>query len=319
VYDFVTYTNDPNCNGTYCPTTNDYKRITVVVTLNGAAQPSRPAIVSTFVADPSLSSKSNINQNPTTQCTLGSVTGSCNSTAPGTPNPFFPCDASYANGCSSSGGPACSGNTLNQTLVSTISGLLTSPAAPDAAGTSVPSGACTPTPPCYATDKLGGCQGLPLFPPSTTSSNTTCGAGPPLDNTKSHSWVGPAIPTGSSLTLTGAGAMTAYLESSSGVAVNAILCLRLYVVPNSSLGLLSSLLTTPISAVISANVTAQAGIPTPVTFPFPASAITAGTAVSATTGPVRIEFVVWIAGTTTPVEMVYDQAQFATEITLMTQ
>ena len=44
VYDFVTWAADPTCSqtstpGSTCPTTDDYKRVTVVVTLNGASQP----------------------------------------------------------------------------------------------------------------------------------------------------------------------------------------------------------------------------------------------------------------------------------------
>ena len=246
-------------------------------------------------------------KNAGTTCTQGTQTTSCSVTPPGTPSPNFLCDASYASGC---GQPACTGNVLAQTLGT--AGLIA--AVPDLAGTNLPTGMCA-TPPCYGTNLLAGCQGVPINP----SGNSTCGTGPPVDNTKAHAWVGPSIPTGTTVTLTGAGAMTTFLESTTGAAVNATLCLRLYVVPNSSLGLLNSLLSTPISAVISASVTAAAGVPAPATFEFPSSAITANTAVSASPGPVRIEFVVWIAGSTSPVQMVYDQAQYASEITLMTK
>ncbi len=311
VYDFITYRNDPSCSGSYCPTSNDYKRITIVVTLNGASHPSNPAIISTFLADPSLNSAQNLFKNSGTLC--GAVPASCSTTVPGTPTPNFLCDASYSSGC---GQPGCAGNNLDQTLVSTVVNLLTILPTPDSAGGNLPTGACS-TPPCYGLNVPGvtGCQGLPIVP----SGNPTCGSGPPADNTKSHSWVGSAIPTGSSVTLTGAGAMTTFLESTSGVAVNATLCLRLYVVPNSSVLAGLGLLSTPISAVISANVSAAAGVPTPVTFNFPSAAITANTAIAATLGPVRIEFVVWLAASATPVEMIYDQAQFASEVTLMTQ
>src|SRR5205807_1003069 len=114
-----------------------------------------------------------------------------------------------------------------------------------------------------------------------------------LDNTKSHSWVGPAIPTGSTVNLTGSGAMTTFLESPTTASLSGTLCLHLYVVPNTTLGTLNSLIATPIGATVTANFTAAAGVPTPVTFNFTYGS---ATSIAATLGPVRIEFVVWIAG-----------------------
>lgn len=321
VYDFVTWTSDPTCSqtstpGSNCPISNDYKRITVVVTLTGAAHPSNPAVVSTFIADPSLNSSQNLFKSPSTSCTNGSQTVACSVTAPGTPDPVFLCDSSYSGSCGSGGSdtPSCTGNNLTQTLVGAL-GLFP---APDAASGALPTASCTdsggnPTPPCYGLD-LGvtGCQGLPILP-----NGSSCGTGPPTtDNKHAHAWVAPVIPQGSSLNLTGSGAMTTYLESPSGASVSGTLCLHLYVVPNTGLGILNNLLTTPIGATVSANFNASAGVPTPVTFNF---SFGNATTVSANLGAVRILIVVWVAASASTVEMVYDQAQFASEVTLMTQ
>ncbi len=56
LYRYVTWVDDP-CDPTAspqkCPTTTDYKRITLAVTHSGAGYPKTPYLVSTIVADPS--------------------------------------------------------------------------------------------------------------------------------------------------------------------------------------------------------------------------------------------------------------------------
>jgi Tfp pilus assembly protein PilE len=313
VYDFVTWTSDPTCSqsstpGSVCATSNDYKRVTIVVTLTGVTEPSHPVILSSFVADPNQNSSANLLTNPSTSC--GGA--SCSVTPPGTPNQYFPCDSSYSSG--SCGQPPCSGNVLHKTLVNLL-GLLGLAPVPDLLGSGLPSGACTgsggtPTPPCYATDLSAGCQGLPIAP-----TGTTCGSSPPLDNTKSHSWVTPAVAVGT--TFNGNGSLTAYLQSGNGVAVNVTVCLGLYIVPGGILGsLLGNLLQSPIGVTVSANVTVQAGVPTPVSFNFDTLL---NSTVSVSVLGTRIEAVVWLAASAgTNVSLAYDQAQFASQITLMT-
>ena len=56
VYRFITWVDDPlTCSPTTatCPTTMDYKRLTVMVTHTGAAAPFKPVLMSTIVANPS--------------------------------------------------------------------------------------------------------------------------------------------------------------------------------------------------------------------------------------------------------------------------
>jgi prepilin-type N-terminal cleavage/methylation domain-containing protein len=320
VYDFITWTADPTCSqtstpGSVCPTTNDYKRLTVVVTLNGATEPSHPAIVSAYVADPNTNSNQNPFKSPSTQCTDSSgATVPCFLPVSGTPVQLPLCDSSYSGGSCST--PPCAGNALHNTLVS----VLGVAAAPDLLGSALPTGACTtgtppaPLVPCYATDKgtCGQQGGLPLPPVGTT-----CGSSPPLDNTKSHSWVTSPMYTGASMNLSGNGSLTAYLMSNSGVAANVTVCLGLYVIPGGVLGnLLGNLLSHPIGAVVTANVTAQAGFPTPVSFDF-----NVGQALNVTGSLLgtRVELVLWLAASAgTNVSLAYDQAQVASQLTLMT-
>jgi Tfp pilus assembly protein PilV len=322
VYDFVTWAADPTCSqtatpGSVCPITGDYKRVTVVVTLNGATHPSKPAIVSGLVTPPN--NGHNPNSGGGTTCTNSQgVKVTCTNTPPPgqTGEQFYFCDTSYAS--SSCGEPVtCAGNNHDLTVV-TSGG--TAPA-PDQLGSGPPTGNCqtsdtppVPIPPCFALD-LGcgsGGGGLPL--PGTGSGSCSS---PPASNSQSHSWVTPAIPAGTTWTLTGTGNMTAYVESGTGQAINATLCMGLYLVPAGVLGVpAGNLLAHPIGAAVSASVYAAAGVPTPVAFDFN---VGSGTDVVASTGLTRLEVVVWIAGTSSPVNFVYDQSQFASQVTLMLQ
>ena len=372
MFDFITWVNDPTCSqtqtaGSNCPTTNDYKRITIVVTINGATEPANPAIVSELLPNPNQYSSSNPD-NATTNCTNSSgQTVPCD-TVSGSPTPFPLCDESYSSSCGGGGGtPSCSGNTDHQTVFNWLNGLTNTAPTPDLLGTTLPTGLCqtngVPTPPCYGTDVLGsGCQGLPFVPSAPCNgsgcstgtggngqggctancgsnlpggdnlggcsggtgcgpggvNNAICGTAPPSSNTKAHSWVTAPIGLGSSVNLTGAGSLTAYLESGSGVAVNATVCLGVYVVPGGVIGALSgNLLASRIGVVAAANVVAQAGFPTPVSFSFNLG--TADTVTGSLLGT-RIEVVLWVAASaSTDVQLAYDQAEVASEVTLVEQ
>jgi hypothetical protein len=155
---------------------------------------------------------------------------------------------------------------------------------------------------------------VPLVP----TGNSTCGS-PPANNSEAHSWVTPGIPSGTTLNLTGHGSLTTYIESASGVSVNVTVCLGIYLVPGGLIGTLTgNLLSTPIGVVVSASATAQVGVPTPVSFDFnlgTADAIAGGGIL----GLPRVEAVVWIAASaSTDVQLAYDQAQFASQLTLVT-
>jgi prepilin-type N-terminal cleavage/methylation domain-containing protein len=359
IYDFVTWTADPSCSqtstpGSDCDTSKDYKRVTIVVTMNGATQPANPTIVSGFITPPSTG-KNPLNGGGTTCTNSQNQTVSCtNNPPPGwTPHQYFLCDTSYS--ASSCTEPVSgSGNNLNDTLESVGS---TAPS-PDQLGTTIPTGSNTsgnpaaPAPPCFGLDLGCGtgcntsCGGLPVQPCTTScaaglgcttncassgtpptypttptpSTPTTPGSAPcyspPASNSESHAWVTPAIPTGTTWNLTGTGNMTLNLESSTGSTIQATVCLGMYVVPAGTIGSLTgNLLGTPVGAVASADVQATSGVPTPVTFDFNTNS---GTTAVVSTGQARVEFVLWIAGSTSPVDVVYDQAGFASQVTFFT-
>jgi prepilin-type N-terminal cleavage/methylation domain-containing protein len=319
IYDFVTWTADPTCGqtptpGSSCDTSKDYKRVTVVVTMTGVTQPSHPAIVSGYVTPPSTG-KNPLNGSGTS-CTSGTQTVSCTNNPPPnyTGHQYFFCGTTYSNG-SCTEPPPCSNSTLHDTLEPVGS----TPPAPDLLSTSPPTGTCT-TPPCLATDVGCGTPGTGLPLPSCTTGCPSTGSAPcyspPPNNTNSHSWVTPAIPAGVTWNLTGTGNLTTYLESSTSSTIQATLCVGLYVVPAGALGTLSgNLLAAPIGAAASTTVQATAGVATPVTFDFNTGS---GTYAVASTGATRIEVVLWVAGASSPANLVYDQAGFAGQMTFFT-
>lgn len=319
IYDFITWAADPSCSqtatpGSACATTNDYRRVTIVVTITGAAQPTIPAIVSALVTSPS-SGRNPVSGSGTTCTNPQGQTVSCtnNPCDACTPIPFFPCDSSYSN--SSCSTPPCSGNPVDKTL-ETVG---TTPPTPDALGSAFPAGSCVTTP-CYGTDVgCGSGGGLPI-PPCTTDCVTTTGSAPcytpPPNNSESHSWLTPAIAAGSTWHLTGKGNMTAYLQSTTSATTNVTLCVGLFVVQGSVLGVPGgNLLATQIGGSVAVSASATAGVPTPVTFDFDTGS---GTYAVASAGATRIEFVIWVASTSAPVDLVYDQANAASQVTLMT-
>jgi Tfp pilus assembly protein PilV len=310
VYDFVTWSNDPTCAqtaspGSICPTTNDYKRITVVVTANNVAHPSKPAVVSAYIADPNaipIGAPANSAQNPiaspNTTCVNGQgQTVSCSNTLIGTPNEYFLTDTPSQNAYAQ---PACSGNTLHQTFAG-------SSPSPDLLVASLPPGTCTdsagnPTPPCFASDSPGcatGIGGLPIVP----SGSSSCGTTPPSDNTKTHAWVTPQVAAGSTLNLNGTGSMTAYLESTAGAPATGTLCIALYTVSGTTL--------TRVGSPASVTLSAPTGTPSPVSFTFNVG----GSASVA--NPQSLEVVLWLAGASSNIALVYDQTRFPSEFTLI--
>jgi hypothetical protein len=101
--------------------------------------------------------------------------------------------------------------------------------------------------------------------------------------------------------------------------VTATLCVGVYVVPGGVLGSLTgNLLASPIGAAAAATVTATAGAPTPVSFNFTVGS--GSTVASTSTNVVRLEVVVWLVSSgSTGMNLLYDQAQYASQFTLITQ
>lgn len=231
VHDFVTWAADPTCSqtstpGSLCSTTNDYKRVTVVVTLNGATQPTNPAIVSGLITQPSTG------RNPGT-----------------------------------SSGTVCTEN-----------------------GQQIPCTQCTTN--CTTTNPPP-CTGTGCGPPASSPCYAPQGA--------SLSWLTPAVPVGTSLTLTGTGNVTLYLEQTSGSAVTTNLCIGLYVVPG---GILGGTLA-PIGVAFTNSMTLVSGVPTPVTLNFSSGLGTAGYLVSGIAGT-DVELVTSAQASSTPVQILND-------------
>ncbi|GAC1438157.1 MAG: hypothetical protein NVSMB51_13550 [Solirubrobacteraceae bacterium] len=343
VYDFITWTSDPNCaGGAICPATQDYRRVTVEVTLTGAAHPSSPAIVSSVIADPNATpngapanSAQNPLQSPTTQCTngVGAIVPCTNGLGGGTPVTYFPCDTQamsfsgsllggYNNACtppSTNHATQCTialCNVLQCTPTNVLTPLVSGCQNPDLMSTTPPSG-MPATPYCFSTDV--GC-------PSGSSpsggggkvirkDSSDCTAANPWsqsDNTKGVFWVTPAL--GTATTLTGAGGTTLYTQTTSGVAASVTICVGIYLVPN----LLDLISTPPVKLGVAAYTSAAwPGVPTPVSFGFNYLAAATTQLVAAGT---RIGVRVWVAASSSSdVTLIYDNAQFASQIQLNTQ
>jgi prepilin-type N-terminal cleavage/methylation domain-containing protein len=341
VYDFVTWTTDPKC-GPGCPASNDYKRITVMVTLTGAAHPSKPVLVSTVVADPNAApagapknSVQNPLDSPSTTCQVGTksdgtpLLGPCSNGIDGTPITNFLYDTKTLD--SSNGGDVttrqpitgdhATHNTLApvQGLLCTLVGFLLSGCQnPNLMGSTAPP-ASTPAPPVYkySTDVSGAVYagGQVLHKDVACSTPPSWAAG--TNQNKGDFWV--TNPLSSSTVLNGSGGATLYMQSATGVAVNATICLGVYVAPQTILGLLN---TPPVQlgVLALANVNVPT-VPTPVSFNFSGAFGTTGGLENTYTfvANKRIGIRVWIGASAGDVALLYDHPQFASVVQVNAQ
>jgi hypothetical protein len=341
VYVFVTWTSDPNCvGGTICPASQDYRRVTVEVTLNGATSPSRPAIVSSLIVDPNATpsgapanSAQNPLQSPAIQCQNGAgQTVACtNGLGAGTPNTWFLYDTpamtfagSLLGAYNTTRQPIVAGHSTHPTIA-TLSALLCTPLSllavlasgcqnPDLMGAPPPpQDASTPaTPYCYATDiGCGAVGGRPIR--RDASSCAVANPWTQSDNRKGAFWVTP--PLAAATTLTGDGGMTLYTQTSTGLAASVTICVGIYVVPASLLGLITL---PPVAlGVVAYTAVAWPGVPTPVSFNFNFLGAVASQLVAANN---RIGVRVWIAASaTTDATLIYDHPNFASKLQLNSQ
>lgn len=178
VYSFVTWTADPKC-GPGCPSTNDYKRITVAVTLGGGLQPT-PVWVSSVVADPQATPKGGVSNgntnplaNPATNCPSGPG-GLCTSPIDsGNPNTFFLHDWPATN---TSTPLLPSANNPTHPTVGVV-GLLTCTISQVTALLGLQLGGC-PTPDLMDSNPPSGSQTGPLYNYSTDQGTTGSGTYP---------------------------------------------------------------------------------------------------------------------------------------------
>ncbi len=341
VYDFVTWASDANCaGGTICTATQDYRRVTIEVTLDGAAYPSRPAVAASVIADPNATpsgapanSAQNPLQSPTTQCQNGAgQTVACtNGLGTGTPNTYFLYDTPGMTFAGSLFGaynavrqPIAGSHTTHPTIAA-LNSLACTPLVallplvagcqnPDLMGpTPPPQDASTPAvPDCYSSEL--GCLasgGRPLLRDSSS-----CAVANPWtqsNNSKGAFWVTP--PLGAATTLTGDGGMTLYTQTANGAAASATICVGLYVVPASLLGLIT---VPPVQlGALAYTAVAWPGAATPVSFNF--NFLGTGTTRLVAAGN-RIGVRVWVAASaSTDLTLIYDHPQFASELQLNSQ
>jgi prepilin-type N-terminal cleavage/methylation domain-containing protein len=344
VYDFVTWASDPNCAaGTICPAAQDYRRVTVEVTIDGAARPTNPAIASSVIVDPNATpsgapanSAQNPLQSPTTQCQNGAglVVACTNGLGSGTPNNWFLYDTPAMTftgnlfGAYNTSRQPPVGAHLTHPTVAVLNSVLCIPLSllhagcqnPDLMGASPPpQDASTPvTPYCYATD-----VGCPTVPGGSSTGgrgvrrdSADCAAANPWaqsDNTRGAFWVTP--PLGAATTLTGDGGMTLYTQTSTGVAASVTLCVGIYVVPASLLGLVN---VAPVAlGVVAYTALAWPAVPTPVSFNFDFLGLGATRLVVAGN---RIGVRAWVAASAaTGVQLIYDHPNFAAQLELNSQ
>lgn len=275
MYDFITWSTDPKC-APGCPTSQDYKRITVAVTVNGTAAPS-PVFVSSVIADPSNAptggvvngNSGNPLVNPATTCQSAGQTVPCTSPIDsGNPNTYFLHDWPATGGTPQ---PPAANNVTHPT-VGTIGGLLcttlqalagilsniTGCPVPDLMdGNAPPAGSNGSPPPLYNYSSDLGSSGFPggrLLQP-TCSNGTGCGTGSTSDcsggsftnsllNAQSEFWV--SSPVTATTTLTGDGGLSVFTQTLNSIQAVVSFCIEIYDVPPSgSSGSLADILAWP--------------------------------------------------------------------------
>jgi Tfp pilus assembly protein PilV len=259
VYDFVTWTSDAECS-TQCPANGqDYKRLTVAVTIGGGIQPT-PVYVSSVVADPASTPSGGISNgnlgNPlkdaATKCQSGNQQVLCTSPInSGNPNDFFLHDFSSW----TSGAPQppsvdhVTHNTANAvtglpcTALSIVPSLTTGCPQPDLMDPTPPGGS---TCYMYSSDQSGtpGCGRL-----LQSTNDSTCSQGnsafSSLVNLGSEFWV--SSPVTATTTLTGDGGLSMWTQTAGAVNAVVTFCIAIYDVPPSggSAGSLQNILSWP--------------------------------------------------------------------------
>jgi len=268
---FVTWVDDPSC-GDLCPGTEDYKRVTVAVTVDGDEGPRKPVLVSSMVSDPAAGplgavtdGNRNPLQDPSTRCVdssgnlvdcVAGVSGSAKTwflyDTPATSAVREPIAGQHATHPTVAPFGVCLPLAVSGCPVPDLLGDEPSPAPPDP----------DPLPPLYSysTDQSGDYAGGRVL-----RRDSGCDGQPSVvDNTRGEMWVTP--PVGQATTLTGAGALTLYSQTLGGVDASVTLCLALYDVPGS----IANLVATPPTELgrASYGLTAWPSAPAPVSFSF---------------------------------------------------
>jgi Tfp pilus assembly protein PilV len=351
IYDFVTWTADPKC-APGCPSSQDYKRVTVAITMAGSLQPN-PVYESSVIADPSAApaggtvngSSGNPLINPATTCTNSSQQQvACTSMIDsGNPNTYFLHDWAATN---TGTPPLPSANNATHPTVGTVSGGTCTPSntsgcpVPDLMDSNPPStGTSGSQPPLYNYSTDQGTSGFPggrLLQP-TCSSGTGCGTASTSDcsngkftsslvNVQSELWVTPPLTT--TTTLTGDGGVSLSTQTLNGVPAVVSLCVEIYDVPpsNGSSGSLADILAWPPVDLGGAAYVPPTDPSTGSNWPTSANQVSfifnfrgSNGAVSIASGH-RIGFRIWEkAESNTPIDAIYDNPLYPAQVQLNTQ
>jgi hypothetical protein len=304
IHTWVSWRTDPRC-GAGCPTSQNAKRITVVLTVDGQTTRRGPLVTSVVLTDPDAAP-------------AGAM-------ADGARNPL----ADPTTVCLSSTGAEVACSRSIGSLSSTSWFLYDTPAKSDTWQSTPASHAVHPTIAPIGTCLLGALTGCPVpdlmgedaipaptvLPPlldrssGTTGSedsggrvlkvsDASCSGTPTADNTRSQRWVTPAQPGGT--TLTGDGGMTLYSRTRTGVEARVTLCVQFLIAP----GPLGDLLTLPPTVVgtVSYELAAWPGVMTPISFTFAMP----GSDIAVAAGK-RVGVRVWVAASSaSDVVLAYD-------------
>jgi|GEM_PF-5177386 len=366
IYDFVTWTTDPAPPGGSasacspgCPSSQDYKRITVAVTMTSGLQPT-PVYVASVIADPqaapaggtSNGTAGNPLANPATtcqnssgqtvQCTSGIDSGNANTyflhdwaaTNSGTPQTPSADHTTHPTAGTTSGGTC----TTSQSQASNSSQTSGCPI-PDLMNKTAPAGTtstplynystdqCADT--CYPGGRLlqptcsGLCSGSSGGGTGSTSDCTGGAWSSGLLNVQSEFWV--TNPLSSSKTLTGAGGISLFTQTLGSAAATVSFCAEIYDVPPS--GTASSLADLDAYPPVALG----GGAYVPPTDPstgsnWPLSLGETSFVFTFSNQPVtvpagdRIGLRVWMKATQdTPIDVVYDNPNYPSQLELNTQ
>jgi hypothetical protein len=358
IYDFITWATDTRCSPG-CPSSQDYKRVTVGVTLNSELSPGI-VWVSSVISNPSAlpgtpgvvnGTLGNPVSNGSTTCTNSSGQQvPCESPIDaGNPNTFYLHDCAATS--SSCPAPSASHPT-HQTVGIASGGTCTSSQSsaqnsanttgcpiPDLMDANPPAGTTTTPLYQYSTDQgTSGYVGGRLLAPLCSSSGSGCGTGQSSDCNANQSYSGslaPAqnefwvsAPLSSSMTLTGEGGISLFTETQGGAPAVVSFCIEVYDVPPSggSAGSLQDLLAWPPVALGGAGYVAATDPASGSNWPTSPSEVSyifnfrgSNGAVTIPAGD-RIGVRVWmLAESATPLALIYDNPNYPSEIELNSQ
>jgi hypothetical protein len=322
LYRYVTWVDDQRCGSsplTLCPGTQDYKRLTVVATIDGQGATHKPALVSSIVADPDAAPEGavlNGNQNPladpSTKCldASGTLSDCVGSLGAGDALSWFLTDTpASSNVRQAISGDHATHPTIAPIGLCTIVTIIGCPK-PDLLADDPPPlvNGLLPSLFKYSTDVTGGYTGGRVLRRDTTCAGTPSTS----DNTKGMFFTTPTL--SSPMKLTGKGALSLATQTVDGVDASVTLCARIYDVPGSILNLIS----TPPTSLGTATYTRAHWPTTADTAPFPFDFRGSNGTVTVPTGH-RVGIRIWASSASgADIAAIYDHPSFASSVQLNT-